>query len=267
MTRARDATGRLSVAASHDGVRTVVDTLRQDGLCRCSRPFAESNGAARLVTSQLGPGYVRDDRFTFDVAVGAGAELILETQSAARALGHGGVSEARTCIALARDAKLFFASEPLVAYDGAAHRARTDVTLADGASFAWVDCIAPHGAFECVTTSLRVTIAGRIVLHDALRLTPARLPAVIGSAYYLRAGMSAARSAALVTLADDLAAEVAVDGAAVAIELGIGTPAIGGVTVRARGDDARAIRSLLRNIIRHLRAHDAQPDRPSTSSG
>jgi len=246
----------LRLAASHDGVRTVVDTLRQDGLCRCSRPFAEPNGAARLVTSQLGPGYVRDDRFTLDVAVGAGAELILETQSATRALGRGGVSEARTHIALARDAKLFVASEPLVAYDGAAHRARTDVTLAADASFAWVDCIAPHGAFERVTTTLRVAIGDRIVLHDALRLTPARLRSVIGSAYYVRAAMSAARSAALLAVADGLAAELA----PADIELGIGTPAIGGVTVRARGPDARAIRSLLRHVIQRLRAYDARPD-------
>ena len=251
---ARDATGSLRVVAAHDGARTVIETLRRDGHATSSRPFAEPNGAARLVVSQLGPGYVRGDRFTCDVRVGARADLTLAAQAASRALGSGGVSDLETRLDLARDARLFVAGEPLIAYDGAEHRSRTVATLAPGATFAWLDCIAPYGDFVRVATTLRVTFDGRLAVHDALRLTPALLAESLGSAYYLRAGIDDVRTAALVATAD-AAANACANGAGVTV--GVGTPAAGGVALRARGRSVRAVRAVLYEILMRLRASDA----------
>jgi len=253
------ASGTLHIAASRRGERTVVDTLRYDGLIRCSRPFAEPGGAARLVVAQLGPGFVRGDRFAVAGELGCGAALHLESQSATRALGEGGASHVETRWRIGDGASLVNTAEPTVAYTGASHRARATVTLARGASLAWLDAVAPYGRFERFETSLRVFFGERLALHDALRLTPDRLGAGVVSACFIRAGMSATRSAALVAAADAAGSRLAASGD---IALGIGTPAVGGVIVRARGPRIREIRADLVAMLTELRRIDATEDVP-----
>ncbi len=251
--------GTLHIAASRRGDRTVVDTVRYEGLMRCSRPFAAADGSARLVVAQLGPGFVRGDRFAVRGELGAGAALHIESQAATRAIGEGDASQLETRWQLGTEASLVSMAEPTVAYTDASHRTRTTVTLARGASLAWLDAVAPNGHFERFETSLRVFFGERLALHDALRLTPERLGAGVVSACFMRAGMSAARSAELVHAADALGARLA-EGDDLA--LGIGSPAAGGVIVRARGARIREIRAALVNVLTEIRRIDAAEDAP-----
>jgi urease accessory protein UreH len=253
------ASGTLRIAASRRGERTVVDTLRYDGLIRCSRPFADPDGSARLVVAHLGPGFVRGDRFAVSGELGCGATLHLESQSATRALGEGDASHIETRWQIGDGATLVSAAEPTVAYAGASHHARATVTLARGASLAWLDAVVPYGRFERFETSLRVFFGERLALHDALRLTPQRLGAGVVSACFVREGMSAPRSAALVAAADAAGSRLAGDGD---IAIGIGTPAVGGVIVRARGPRVREIRAALVAMLTELRRIDAPEDAP-----
>jgi urease accessory protein UreH len=253
------ASGTLHIAASRHGERTVVDTVRYDGLMRCSRPFAEPDGAARLVVAQLGPGFVRGDRFAVTGELGDAAALHLESQAATRAIGEGDASHVQTRWQLGAGAMLVSAAEPTVAYAGASHRARATVTLAHGASLAWLDAVAPHGRFQRFETSLRVFFGERLALHDALRLTPERLGTGVVSMCYVRAGMSATRSAALVAAADAAGTRL---GAREDLALGIGSPAVGGVIVRARGPRIREIRTALVALLAELRRIDAADDAP-----
>ncbi len=264
MIAARDperagASGALHIAASRHGDRTVVHTARYDGLMRCSRPFAEPDGSARLVVAQLGPGFVRGDRFTIAGELGRAATLHLESQSATRALGEGDASHVETHWELGEGAALVCTAEPTVAYVGASHRARATVTLARGASLAWLDAIAPYGRFERFETSLRVFFGDTLAFHDALRLTPERLGTGVVSACFVRAGMSATRSAALVAAADAAGARLA---SREDLALGIGSPAVGGVIVRARGPRIREIRAALISLLAELRRIDASEDAP-----
>ncbi len=256
--RAR-ASGTLRIRASRHGERTVIDSARYDGLMRCSRPFAESDGSARLVVSQLGPGFVRGDRFTIGGELGRAATLHLESQSATRALGDGDASHVETRWQLGEGATLVCTAEPTVAYVGASHRTRATVTLAHGASLAWLDAIAPYGRFERFETSLRVLFGDTLALHDALRLTPERLGTGVVSACLIRAGMSATRSAELVAAADAAGSRLAANED---VALGIGSPAAGGVIVRARGARIREIRSALVAMLTELRRIDAAEDAP-----
>jgi urease accessory protein UreH len=246
-------TGALHIVATHDGDRTRIATLRQEGLSRCSRPLPAPGGAAKIVIAQLGPGFVRGDRYELDVTLGDRAHLVLEMQSAARAFGGGSASSSVQRIDVGRDARLVFAGEALVAYDGAVHRSQTHVRLADGASLAWVDCIAPHGAFTSVTTALRIDIAGRLAVHDVLRLTPRRLDGhAFGSAFYLRAGMSAERSEQLVAIADAAFAnpEAPITASTdIEVAVGVGSPATGGVTLRASGLRVADVRQTLLDVL------------------
>jgi urease accessory protein UreH len=243
------------VAARREG-RTVVETLRQEGLARCSRPLPapERPGAVRLVVSQLGPGFVRGDAFATDGTLHAGADLIVAAQSATRILGRGAPSEARVRYELASKASLFVAGEPAIAYDGAAHRSSARIDLADGAVLAWLDVVAPYHAFERITSVLRVYAGGRLAVHDALALTPNRLHEAIGSAFYVRAGTSPERGAELLDAAGR-ASKGALAGRA--LRIGVGTTGAGGVMLRARGSRARDVRSALFEILTELRRSDA----------
>jgi urease accessory protein len=256
--RAR-ASGTLHIAASRRGDRTVVDTVRYDGLMRCSRPFAEPDGSARLVVAQLGPGFVRGDRFAITGELGDGAALHLQSQAATRSIGEGDASHVETRWELGAGASLVNAAEPTVAYPAASHRARATVTLSHGASLAWLDAIAPYGRFERFETSLRIFFGERLALHDALRLTPERLGPGVVSACFIRAGMSAARSLALLAAADAIGSRLSATGD---LALGIGSPAAGGVIVRARGPRIREIRAALVAMLAELRRIDAAEDAP-----
>gem|GEM_PF-2508973 len=253
------ASGTLRIAASRHGERTVVDSARYDGLMRCSRPFAEPDGSARLVVAQLGPGFVRGDRFTIAGELGRAATLHLESQSATRAIGDGDASHVETRWHVDEGATLVCTAEPTVAYVGASHRARATITLANGASLAWLDAIAPYGRFERFETSLRVYFGDTLALHDALRLTPERLGAGVVSACFIRAGMTPRRSAELVAAADVIGSRLAANED---VALGIGSPGAGGVIVRARGTRIREIRSALVALLAELRRIDATEDAP-----
>jgi urease accessory protein UreH len=246
-------TGSLSIAAERRFGRTVIGGLRQEGLSRCSRPFSEPGGAARLVLSHLGPGFVRDDRYTLDVRLGCDAEVRLEAQAAGRALGAGGISRSHAHFALDCGAGLFYAGEPLIPYDGAAHAAGAIVTLAPGAWLAWLDTIAPHGNFEAVSTSFRAFYGDRPVVHDVMQLTPERLPESLGSAYYLRSGIDETQTEALFVAAGALGAEL---GPRFGARVGVGSAAAGGVTFRARAPHVRAVRALLATLLAAMRRID-----------
>jgi urease accessory protein UreH len=239
-------TGRLRIAASQRDGRTLVDVLRQEGLARCSRPLPAAGGAIRLVTSQLGPGFVRGDYFTCEGTLTAGARLIVTPQSATRTLGAGSPSRAHAEWSVEAGAELQLLGEPLVAYDGADHHATTDVVLAHGARFLFLEVIAASGAFLSLRTRLRVRYAGRLVVHDALHVTPRHVAVAIGSAFVIGGGATDPEGSA----ADPEAraariAEVSRRAQAHDVRLGTGTLAGGGYAFRATGAHAARVQTAL----------------------
>ena len=243
--QSRTPSGSLRIFAVRRAGRTVVETLRQEGLARCSRPLPDSSrsGATRLVVSQLGPGFVRGDRFETYGELGAAADLTVAAQSAARYLGRGAASESHASWIVGPGAMLVLLNEPAIAYEGATHRSRVDVELASGASFAAIDTISPHQSFERVTTSLHVFCGGALSIHDRLELTPRRLGGeAFGTAVYVRNGMTTFAGARLCSELDEVARHLT-DGTS--LRIGIGIPQGGGLVVRARGVHLRDVRAIL----------------------
>ncbi|MBD5605083.1 MAG: urease accessory protein UreD, partial [Candidatus Eremiobacteraeota bacterium] len=161
---------------------------------------------------------------------------------------------------LAEGAHLSCAPEPTVAYADAAHHARTTVRLEPGASLAWLDTLAAHGAFERVTSSLRVFFGDALAVHDAYDVRPRHLAGAVGTALFLRSGMTPERSARLVAAADAAATLARADPE---IAVGVGSPAAGGVFVRATGRHVRAVRSVLATLLVALRRIDVAAESPS----
>jgi hypothetical protein len=120
------------------------------------------------------------------------------------------------------------------------------VTLGPGASLAWLDAIAPYGDFARASMRLRVFFGERRAVHDRLELTPERLAASLGSAYYVRVGISPERQAELIAAADALAAHAS---GAEGLRIGVGSPAAGGIALRAMGDRVRDVREALFEIL------------------
>ncbi len=247
-------TGTLRVAASTRGDRTVVDVLRQDGLARCSRPLSDPSmpGAVRLVISQLGPGFVRGDRFETRGELGPHADLVVAAQSATRILGLGAPSVAHSTWTVAEGARLFIRGEPSIPHDGASHIAETRVELARGASLTWLDALAPHGTFGTIATSLRVFTDTKLVIHDRSTYRPANLRSAIVTGLYVRAGITADATAVLVSLADSCAAK-----ARAGTLIGVGSPACGGVMLRATGPSVRDALDSLVTILKTMRERDS----------
>jgi urease accessory protein UreH len=217
-----------------------------EGLARCSRPFAMPSGGARLVTMQLGPGYVRGDRFACAGRVGARAELTMSPQAATRALGRGDESLATARWHVGAGATLRLLGEPLVLYSGTRHRAETEIELEPEATLVYLDVVVASGEFESVTTRLRVHTGERLLLHDALSLTPERLHGAVGSAFVV--GGTLARSTEAASFA---AADVAAHAASLRfdVRIGVGRPACGGLSVRARGDRAASVHAALAAVL------------------
>jgi urease accessory protein UreH len=247
-------TGTLHVTASARGERTVIDVLRQDGLARCSRPLHDPSqpGAVRLVVAQLGPGFVRGDRFETCGEVGSRADLIVAAQSATRILGRGAPSVARATWRVGEDARLFIRGEPAIAHDGASHIAETRVDLAHGASLTWLDALAPHGAFGTIATSLRVFADATLAIYDRSTYHSGTLRAAVVTGFYVRAGLSAEDTANLVALADAHACETR-EG----ISIGVGSPACGGVMLRATGPSVRDALDTVAMILSIVRRRDS----------
>jgi urease accessory protein UreH len=195
---------------------------------------------------QLGPGYVRGDRFACSGSVGALAELDMVTQAATRALGRGDESSATAQWRVGAGGTLRLLGEPLVLYDFARHRTTTDVELELGATLAYVDVIAASRPFASVATRLRIFAGDRLLVHDALHLTPERLRGAVGSAFFVCVAETAHSDERELAAADSAAIGAAVRHG---VRIGIGRPACGGVSVRAVGAGAASVHAALLEVL------------------
>jgi urease accessory protein len=153
---------------------------------RASPPFAFRQGAHCLhwINSAAGP--LGGDDLSLDVSVTAGGELIVRGIAAQLVYPgpHGLSSSARLTAEVAVGASLRWEPAPTVVVDGADHRTSTTLTLSSDARLAWREIVVlgrhdePGGSLH---QRLRVTRAGRVLLHTELALGP-RWPGSSGPA-------------------------------------------------------------------------------------
>ncbi len=143
--------------------------MHYEGTARSSRAFDDGSGT-RVIISTLGPGSLGGDRLRIVGQVGAGAHLIVESQSATKIYGPG----TSACFAhwtVAEGATLELRTEPLLLFGTACYEGRTELMLAPTARLSMHECIAqaedaPAHA-RLITTIRR---GERLALRDAIVL-------------------------------------------------------------------------------------------------
>ncbi|HEY1727290.1 MAG TPA: urease accessory protein UreD [Candidatus Baltobacteraceae bacterium] len=145
-----------------------------EGTARSSRAFDDGIGT-RVIVSTLGPGSLGGDRLQIVGQVGAGAHLIVESQSATKIYGPG-TSKCFAHWTVAEGATLELRTEPLLLFGTACYEGRTEIELAPTARISMLECIAqaenaPARA-RLITTIRR---GERLALRDAIALDTERL--------------------------------------------------------------------------------------------
>ena len=162
--------------------------------------------AAKILDGEWGPelvlvgaaaGLLEGDTVTVDLALEAGASLVV--RSTAATLAHpcpaGGTTSAVVRATLGAGARLAWLPEPLVACARCRHEGRSTVRLAPGAAAVWFEACTLGRTGErpgAVALRLDATASEEPLLRDALRLGPpmagapvagvAASPAVLGGA-------------------------------------------------------------------------------------
>ncbi len=173
------ATGRLRVAVKRRGEASVLADLRQDG-CLKAR-FPRSDGWFEAVTLNSSGGVAGGDALETELAVGSGARASFASQAAERfyrARAVDAPARLRTHIAVADGASAEWLPQEAILFDGAALDRRLEVDLAPDAWFLGVESLVfgRTAMGERITAlrladTIRVRRAGRLILHDAVRLT------------------------------------------------------------------------------------------------
>lgn len=164
MTRRYAARAAVTAECDASG-RTRLTRLRSDG------PLAlrETREALYLVGAAAGP--LGGDDLALDIAVAAGARLVV--RSAATTLALPGDGESRFTVRAAVSGHLDFAPEPTVAAAGCHHRAVADIALAEGATLRWYEELILGRHREQAgrhTSRFDVTFGGVPLLRHELRL-------------------------------------------------------------------------------------------------
>jgi urease accessory protein len=177
---------QLSAAARADG-RTALAAQSFRAPYHVSKPYWDSDAGALLV-QVVNPtaGILSGDRLESEIAVGAGAALLVTTPSASRVFKmNAGSAECHQRFAVANGGWLEVLPEPLVPHRGCSYLQSTRIEMESGGELFFADLLFPgrvaHGeAWEweklCLTTEVR--IGGELILRERFEQTGADLRAL-----------------------------------------------------------------------------------------
>lgn len=259
-----DFSGHLSLrAARRAHGRTVLAAQSFRAPFHLSKPYWDAD-ARVLIAQVVNPtaGILAGDQLESDIAVEAGAALLVTTPSASRVFKmKAGTAECRQNFAVAADAWLEVLPEPLVPHRGCTYRQHTRVEVAEGGALFFVDQLMPgrvaHGeawAWDRLVLGLEVRLGGELILRERFDQTGAGLrdlAALAGS------GPAACFANAILIAPDDSAAWRA-DLAALhgdGLWLGVSALRRGGWSLRIVAPDGVRLRRAVRDVRRILAAY------------
>ena len=257
------ARGHLLVEVRRRGSDTVLADLRQDG-CMKAR-FPRPVDWMEIVTLNSSGGIAGGDRVSSRLAVGCGAQATFASQAAERfyrALAQDPPAHVRTHITVGTDAEAEWLPQETILFDRCAMDRMLEVDVAAGGRFLGVEALVfgRSAMGETVATArladtIRIRIAGRLVLHDAIRVQGEVAPALARRAV----GGGGGAVATIVLAADDAAASVDTVRAALA-PFEAGVSAWDGLLVaRILGADGACIRAAIVAGLSALRGGRALP--------
>lgn len=205
------AQGELRVSLVRRGAATVLADLRQQG-CMKAR-FPRPTGWMETITLNTSGGVAGGDRLSTTLDIGPRAQASFAAQAAERfyrALPDDPPAHIRTSITLAEGAAAEWLPQDSILFDHCALDRELDIDLAADAAFLGLESIvfgrAAMGetiADARLRDTIRIRRAGRLILHDAIRLDgPAAILAAKSAANANRA------IATLVYVAPDAAARL-----------------------------------------------------------
>lgn len=163
--------------ARRDHGRTVLGAQSFRAPFHLSKPYWDADAQVLLV-QVVNPtaGILAGDRLESEIAVDAGASLLVTTPSASRVFTmRGGVAECRQRFTVAAGGWLEVMAEPLVPHRGSCYTQSTTVDVARGGGLFFVDQVMPgrvaHGEvwqWSRLRLGLDVRLEGELVLRERL---------------------------------------------------------------------------------------------------
>jgi len=160
--------------------RSEVLTARATSPMKLLTPRSSVSSDASVVMSSYGGGLVSGDRLRLRVTVGDGARLRIGTQASTkvyRRTERGGACAQTINADVAAGATLIVAPDPVTCFAGAAYEQSQRFHLAPDASLLLVDWLTSgrwacgeRWAFESYRSRTEISVAGRRVLLDAIRI-------------------------------------------------------------------------------------------------
>jgi len=167
------------VAIKHDGARTVLDRLYQDGSAKVRLPKNHDTSAVEACLINSAGGLTGGDRFDWEVTVGAGAQAVVTTPACEKIFrtigGEPALIDNR--IEIQSGARLDWLPQETILYNGGALRRRLEVDLAADAAFLGVEAIVfgRHAMGEAVSEGSfhdrwRIRREGRLAFAEDFRI-------------------------------------------------------------------------------------------------
>ncbi len=152
--------------------------IAETGSARLRLPKTEGP-ALEAVTINTGGGIAAGDRFTTEIEVGGGAQLVVTTAAAEKIYrSEGDTAEIATTIRVANEGRLDWVPQETILYDAARLRRSLEVALEPGASALLFEAtVFGRAAFGETMRSgayadrWRIRRGGRLVYADTLRIT------------------------------------------------------------------------------------------------
>ena len=177
MQRAR---GHAVIALDDDGAAGRLARLHQSGCLKLRLPRVPAGRPREAVLINTAGGLTGGDRLTIEARVGAGARLMLATQTAERLYRSvGGEANVDVSLTVGAGGRLAWLPQETIAFEGSALRRALTVDLAPGARFLAVETLAlgrlamgERLTRASIRDDWRVGFEGRLVHAEALRLGP-----------------------------------------------------------------------------------------------
>jgi urease accessory protein len=141
----RPERGRLELVISERDGRSIAARQFHEGALRVLRPhYLDESGQVCYVLVNPGGAYLGADLYLVEVEVGAGAKLLLTTQSATKIYRTpGSFAEQRMVLKLGEGAQLELAPDQLIAYREASYRQNTRITVRPTSSLIMAEVVTP----------------------------------------------------------------------------------------------------------------------------
>ena len=137
--------GELELVVAVRGGRSMAAHQYHRGALRVLRPhYLDDSGQVCFVLVNPGGAYLGADLYAIDVEVGAGARLLLTTQSATKIYRTpGSFAEQRMTLRLGEGAQLELAPDQLIAYREASYRQNTHITVRPSSCLVMAEVVTP----------------------------------------------------------------------------------------------------------------------------